>query len=74
MKLRNTFFPLKCTVPFPQAYSAARLVLMALLTSLTAVATPPSGYYQVWSDEFDGSALNGGKWGTFTGTAWFIVT
>jgi len=32
------------------------------------LASPPSGYYQVWNDEFDGNSLDGSKWGTFTGT------
>ena len=44
------------------------LALMAGLVPLTVLATPPSGYYEVWNDEFDGSSLDGSKWVTFTGS------
>lgn len=33
------------------------------LLASAAFATPPEGYYLVWADEFDGSALDFGKWG-----------
>jgi beta-glucanase (GH16 family) len=30
-------------------------------------ATPPSGYYLIWSDEFDGSSLDLSKWWCWLG-------
>jgi len=44
------------------------LAFISSLASLTVLASPPAGYYQVWNDEFDGSSLNGSKWITYTGS------
>jgi autotransporter-associated beta strand protein len=35
---------------------------LILFTITSALATPPSGYYQVWGDEFNGSSLDTTKW------------
>lgn len=34
---------------------------------MRAPADPPAGYYLVWSDEFNGSSLDGSKWWTWAG-------
>src|SRR5262249_18279835 len=41
------------------------VVLMALCLVCAAAscfATPPAGYYEVWGDEFNGTALDTAKW------------
>ncbi|HVM49638.1 MAG TPA: family 16 glycosylhydrolase [Candidatus Acidoferrum sp.] len=41
------------------------IVVLAILCGLClipAAATPPSGYYEVWGDEFNGTALDTNKW------------
>jgi hypothetical protein len=42
--------------------SAAVLALLVWLVVLNASATPPAGYYLVWSDEFNGTSLDPTKW------------
>ncbi len=42
-------------------------VLLIVLAAFTARAEPPTGYQLVWSDEFDGSALDTNKWFYRTG-------
>lgn len=37
-------------------------VLFFAGVALSASATPPAGYYEVWGDEFDGSSLDMTKW------------
>jgi beta-glucanase (GH16 family) len=41
--------------------------LVAILTTATSQAEPPVGYKLVWSDEFEGSALDTNKWFYRTG-------
>ncbi|MGH7978066.1 MAG: family 16 glycosylhydrolase, partial [Limisphaerales bacterium] len=46
------------------AQTLGALVLFAALsTSISAIATPPPGYYLVWDSEFNGSSLNTSQWG-----------
>ncbi len=45
-------FPIRCAAFF--------LLLLAL--ALNVSATPPAGYYLVWSDEFNGTSLDPTKW------------
>lgn len=46
-----------------------RVLCGAVLTllCLQASATPPGGYYLVWSDEFSGGSLDSSKWGYWSG-------
>ena len=44
------------------------LGMMSLGVPQRSPAAPPSGYYEVWNDEFDGSSLDTSKWTVFTGT------
>lgn len=37
-------------------------LFFCLLAASRAMATPPAGYYLVWSDEFNGSSLDTSKW------------
>ena len=47
----------------------AFLIFAFLIFSFAFVsrATPPAGYYLVWSDEFSGSSLDASKWGYRSG-------
>src|SRR5580765_2269858 len=56
------------TEPMNSRVMMTSVLALLLVAARPALATPPSGYYQVWNDEFDGSSLNGGKWSTFTGS------
>jgi len=38
------------------------LLIVAILGCVSAFATPPAGYYEVWGDEFNGSSLDTTKW------------
>lgn len=38
------------------------LLFILVFTAKTALATPPSGYYEVWGDEFNGASLDTTKW------------
>jgi autotransporter-associated beta strand protein len=40
----------------------ALIVLLCGLSLVPAAATPPSGYYLVWGDDFSGSSLDTTKW------------
>lgn len=42
-------------------------LLLAGLLPLMTLAAPPAGYYLVWSDEFNGPALDAAKWNIETG-------
>ena len=43
------------------------LLLAACLFGRPAFAAPPSGYYQVWADEFGGTSLDTSKWSAWSG-------
>jgi autotransporter-associated beta strand protein len=43
------------------------MTLLGWLVAMDGLAAPPAGYYLVWSDEFDGSSLDGTKWWTWSG-------
>ena len=43
-------------------FSPRFAALLAVFATLTAPAAPPAGYYLVWGDEFNGSALDPSKW------------
>jgi autotransporter-associated beta strand protein len=61
-------YPALVTDRIVHRFARLALGLACVGFGLIASATPPSGYYLVWNDEFDGSSLNGSKWVTYTGT------
>ena len=40
----------------------ALLAILCGLCLMPADASPPSGYYEVWGDDFSGSSLDTSKW------------
>ncbi|MGD0258723.1 MAG: family 16 glycosylhydrolase [Verrucomicrobiota bacterium] len=46
---------------------ALLFVFLTALAAQEASATPPPGYYLIWSDEFDGSSLDLSKWWCWLG-------
>ena len=51
----------------PHAKKLIRAGGLCCLLPWGSLATPPAGYYQVWSDEFSGSSLDSSKWGYWSG-------
>src|ERR1700733_7148463 len=47
---------------FPRSGRMFAAVLCLLLLRGLCNASPPANYYLVWSDEFQGSSLDTGKW------------
>ncbi|TAL04862.1 MAG: glycosyl hydrolase family protein [Verrucomicrobia bacterium] len=58
-------FAARCSHSFLPAFVLC--LVFFLMTEQRSPATPPAGYYLVWSDEFSGSSLDSSKWGYWSG-------
>lgn len=54
----------------PNVPPTALALILYLCASTLCLATPPSGYYLVWSDEFNGASLDTTKWALRLGGAY----